>query len=197
MPTGIVAQVRPQHSVQFSIAAKSKGLELSYEYRPDLAKRMFGFKGFVGHGFQASSGGTWTLSTHYDRYRDDSRERELIAAPDHDEYSFGGEVNMLLGGRRHAAEVALGMALDYFSTPLNFYSQRKELGTHPSSEALEKAKPSQWASHSYLRTGYRYTHRQGITAGIGINFLQLQGPFTYFYASTTTWMPYITLGYSF
>lgn len=191
------AQVRPQRAVQVSVAAQSKGFELSYEYRPDFANRLLGFKGFVGYGMQKTTGGTWTFTTHYINHKESFEKRSLISAPDHNEVSFGGEVNILLGGRTHAAEIGAGIAVDHFSHAMNYYSKHKDLGTHPKLKTLEQAKPSKWASHAYLRAGYRYTHGSGLMAGIGINYLQLQGPFTYFYSSTQSWMPYLMLGYAF
>ncbi|MDO4692638.1 MAG: hypothetical protein Q4A64_07180 [Porphyromonadaceae bacterium] len=207
------AQVRPQQAVQVSVAAHSKGFELSYEYRPDFANRLLGFKGFVGYGMQKTTGGTWTFTTHYLKYnrsveqgylfsdpnhkKENSEGRYRFSAPDHKEVSLGGEVNLLLGGRNHAAEIGAGIAVDHFSHALNFYSEHKQLGAYPKPETLEQAKGSKWASHAYLRAGYRYTHSSGIMAGIGLNYLQLQGPFTYFYASTQSWMPYLTVGYAF
>ena len=197
LPTYGVAQqdqLPKKHRLQLGVMTETRGLSLSYEYRPEAMNRLFGIKGFVGYGFDKVSGGTWHLSTHY---AGSQGERLHIFFNGLKEYSLGVEGNILLGRRRNAFEAGVGFALDYFNMGVNYTSHHKKIGAYPSLQDLATTQASRLASHAYLRAGYRYTHSSGVTLSTGLNALLLQGPFTYFYADQFTVMPYLGIGFSF
>lgn len=183
-----------QHRIHLGVLSESRGFSLGYEYRPTKLKGLVGFKGFVGYGFDKHAGGTWHTTTHYSDY-DVKRTQTFVDGLK--EYTLGVEGNILLGKRRHAFEAGLGIALDHFNYGVNYTSRHKELGAYPSLLDLATTPGSKWASHGYLRAGYRYTAGWGLSIGTGLNGILLQGPFTYFYAGTFSLVPYLTLGYAF
>lgn len=185
-----------QHRIHLGVLSESRGFSLGYEYRPASLKGLVGIKGFVGYGFDkhTSGGGTWHTTTHY---ADSSPKRAQLFVDGLKEYTFGVEGNILLGKRRHAFEAGLGLALDYFNYGVNFISKHKELGNFPALLDIATTPGSKWASHGYLRAGYRYTAGWGLSLGAGVNGILHQGPFTYFYGEVFTLVPYLNFGYAF
>lgn len=184
-----------QHRIHVGALSESRGFTLGYEYRPTSLKGLVGIKGFVGYGFdKRTDGGTWHTSTHHS---DHNAKRTRVFVNNLKEYTLGVEGNLLLGKHRHAFETGLGIALDHFDFGVNYFSKRKELGAYPTLHDLAMTTGSKWASHAYLRAGYRYTAAWGLSLGAGLNGLLLQGPFTYFYSGTVTLVPYLSLGYAF
>ncbi|KGN69627.1 hypothetical protein [Porphyromonas sp. COT-108 OH1349] len=182
----------PTQTFQVGFGTGSKGLELSYEYRPAfVANRVLGFRTFLGYGLFAVPKKAYQFSTYHINFSKLGKGHLPIQ---HQEVSLGGEVNFLLGSYNHAGEMGIGTALDWFSKKVNYFQdwdaiKAKEILTG-------EANPSSFASHSYIRVGYRYTHDYGFTLGVGGNFLLLQGLGTKFFASEWGFTPYISIGYT-
>ncbi len=193
-----------RHAVLLGVAQETRGFTLSYEHRflPFTNGMAFAVKGFMGYGFQhqGETGGRWNFSTHLFRNVLDKPYEYLehtLVGRHLDEYSIGMELNALFGVRKHFFESGLGLALDYFTKGVNYYSWRNDLGYAPDERTIAKTKAGKLASHHYVRVGYRYVAQSGLTFGAGLTLHQLEGLFTRFFADTKVLTPYLSAGYSF
>lgn len=212
----LVAQteVNPRsNTILLGFGTDTHGFSVSYEKMFQLSKKnhRIGFRGFVGYGFNSSNwsdlgtipepntmpGALWKTSTYRPFEIEDDNKRISYYLGDLKEYSLGVALVNMTGKKHHFIEGSLGISLDYFTRNVNFYANRKSLGQRPTFAQLEDAKGSRWASHWYLSLGYRFIANNGFTAGVGLNSIYLQGPFTYFYAAKTSILPYLSLGYAF
>ncbi|MDO4790622.1 MAG: hypothetical protein Q3998_06630 [Porphyromonas sp.] len=182
----------PTQTIQAGFGTGSKGFELSYEYRPGfVGNRILGVRTFLGYGFFAVPKKAYQFSTYHIDFSKLGKGHFPI---EHQEISWGGEINLLLGSYNHAGELGIGIAADWFSEKLNYFQdwdkiKEKEI-------MIGEANPSEFASHAFLRLGYRYTHDYGLTIGTGVNLILLQGPGTTFFASNYGFTPYISIGYT-
>ena len=181
-------------AVLLSIGAESRGFTLSYERRIASFnnKDRISLRGFIGYGFNASSwsdrgeittpgtlpGRSWRMSTYFPFEDRDKSKRSVYYLGDLSQYTIGIELNGRLGKKKHFFEVGYGVALDYFSRNVNFYSSRKELGDQPTYEDLKKAKGSKFANHRHARVGYRFVANNGLTVAAGLSSHTLEGFFT-------------------
>lgn len=186
----------------FGISSETRGFSLAFEYQiPATQGTSIGIKPFLGWGGQrkptAKSGGN-NYSTYYPQRIGPSNERTQYDLPyDFREYSIGVELNSMLGKRKHFIEVGAGTALDIFDIGVNYYAHRRELGATPSIDELKAVKPSSLTNHYYSKIGYRYVSNRGLTLGVGLSAMDLEGLFTYYYADTDIFTPYLSIGVSF
>lgn len=201
------------NSILLSLGAESNSLSLSYETKIlDLSNQShLLLKGFVGYGFNYSSrhdldeikepgrlpASSLRLSTYYPFSAHRDSERAIYYLGDLKQYTLGLELAGRYGKRHHFLELGYGIGLDYFTRPVNFYSDRNRLGNKPTFDQLKASRGSRIASHHFGRMGYRFVASSGITLGAGVSLLSLEGLFTRFYAADRCVNPYLSLGYSF